>query len=142
MTDKLTPEQRSENMSRIRHRDMKPEMVVRRTVHSLGKRFRLHGAYGANRLPGKPDLVFAALRKVIFVHGCFWHQHNSNKCQIVRKPRSNNDYWDRKLDGNVQRDARHVNQLKASGWDVLTVWECEVTRPGRLVKRLRSFLRI
>ena len=122
---------RSENMRAIRGKDTKPELEVRRLVHGLGYRFRLHRA----DLPGKPDLVFSARRKVIFVHGCFWHSH---ACKSGLIPNSNRDFWLPKLRQNKARDARNIDALAQQGWKVLVIWECELkdTRPLRLtVKR-------
>lgn len=133
--DTISVERRSENMRRIKSADTTPEMIVRRLAHRLGYRFRLH----RRDLPGKPDMVFSGLRKVIFVHGCFWHQHSDSNCG-ARPPRSNNSYWEPKLARNVARDQRNVEELDALGWDVLTVWECE-TRMPNLADRLHLFLR-
>jgi DNA mismatch endonuclease (patch repair protein) len=123
-------------MSRIRHKGMKPELVVRRLVHSLGFRYRLHRA----DLPGKPDLVFGPAKKIIFVHGCFWHQHTSRQCPIVRKPKSNLNYWSLKLSRNVLRDKQQVLELRRNGWTVLIVWECEVKSGPRLTARIQKYL--
>ncbi|MFW8594730.1 very short patch repair endonuclease [Cribrihabitans neustonicus] len=133
MADKLTPERRSANMAQIRAKDTKPEMLVRRIVHGLGYRYRLH----RKDLPGKPDLVFGPRRKVIFVHGCFWHQHS---CRAGRIPASRRDYWEPKLQRNVERDATHLAALTGSGWQVLTVWECETKDLDALRSRLLEFL--
>lgn len=138
MTDKIPEERRSWNMSRIRSKGMKPEMIVRRLVHGMGYRYRLH----RNDLPGKPDLVFGPRRKAIFVHGCFWHQHSDPACKIARIPKSKLDYWTPKLSRNVERDWQHQAQMEDQGWRVLTVWECE-TKPKALDVlrvRLREFL--
>jgi DNA mismatch endonuclease (patch repair protein) len=135
--DKLTPERRSENMRRIKSKDMKPELAVRRLVHGLGFRYRLH----RKDLPGKPDLVFGPKRKVIFVHGCFWHGHELEGCLDARKPKSNTGYWNPKLARNKERDAERVTALEADGWKVLTVWECETKNEAAVKKRLRRFLR-
>lgn len=133
MADKLTPERRSANMARIRAKHTKPELLVRRMVHGFGCRYRLH----RKDLPGKPDLVFGPRRKVIFVHGCFWHLHS---CRDGRIPASRRDYWEPKLQGNVQRDAQHLAALQAAGWQVLTIWECETKDRSALENRLRAFL--
>jgi DNA mismatch endonuclease (patch repair protein) len=133
--DKITPARRSENMRQIRHKDMKPELAVRQLVHSMGYRYRLH----RKDLPGKPDLVFCPKKKIIFVHGCFWHAHEQQGCRDSRKPKSNMGYWSPKLQGNKERDARHVARLRDLGWDVLTIWECEVDEPS-LARRIRFFL--
>lgn len=135
MADKLSKAQRSANMRRIKSKGTSPEMRIRRLVHSLGFRYRLH----RKDLPGKPDLVFGPRRKVIFVHGCFWHQHT--ECIDGRKPKSNTGYWSGKLDRNVRRDAENQEKLKALGWDVLVIWECETSHSERLENRLPTFLR-
>jgi len=121
MPDKISKERRSENMRRIQSKDMKPEMVIRRLVHGMGYRYRLH----RTDLPGKPDLVFPSRKKVIFVHGCFWHQHGDPDCKIARRPKSNLDYWNPKLDRNVKRDTSNQAELQEMGWDHLIVWECQ-----------------
>jgi DNA mismatch endonuclease, patch repair protein len=117
--DRVTPQQRSENMRRIKSKGMEPELRVRRLVHGLGYRYRLHD----KNLPGKPDLVFRSRRKVILVHGCFWHQHSDPACKITRKPKSNLSYWGAKLSRNVARDLANLKSLSQLGWKVLTVWE-------------------
>jgi DNA mismatch endonuclease (patch repair protein) len=125
--DTLTKAERSSLMSRVRGKNTKPEMVVRRVVSALGYRYRLH----VRVLPGSPDLVFPSLRKVIFVHGCFWHQH---RCKMGnRVPKSRVRYWKAKLARNRQRDANQRRRLRRLGWHVMTIWECE-TRPARLDK--------
>ncbi|WP_264212990.1 very short patch repair endonuclease [Leisingera thetidis] len=134
MADTLTPERRSANMARIRAKDTKPEMLVRRLVHGLGYRYRLH----RKDLPGKPDLVFGPRRKVIFVHGCFWHQHS---CPAGRIPASRRSYWEPKLLRNKQRDAEQQAVLQAAGWQVLTIWECETKDRDALQNRLEAFLK-
>ncbi len=136
MADKISKERRSENMRRIRSKDMKPEMIVRKLVHGMGHRYRLH----RKDLPGKPDLVFGPKKKVIFVHGCFWHQHGDPKCKIVRKPKSNTGYWDAKLERNIQRDAENLHKLREMGWDTLTLWECDIKDPNRLKKKISAFI--
>lgn len=136
MSDIVSKEKRSENMRRIRSKGMKPEMIVRRLVHGMGYRYRLHDT----DLPGKPDLVFGPKQKVIFVHGCFWHQHDSSECPITRKPKSNQEYWIPKLQKNVARDQGCQKQLYGLGWDVMTVWECETKDFSRLRQRIKSFL--
>jgi DNA mismatch endonuclease (patch repair protein) len=132
--DTLTPERRSANMRAIKSKGMKPELVVRKLAHTLGYRYRLH----RKDLPGKPDLAFISKRKAIFVHGCFWHQHAD--CREGRPPRSNEKYWLPKLQRNVQRDADSVAQLEDSGWEVLTIWECETGNRELLGSRLITFL--
>lgn len=134
--DKLSPARRSWNMQRIRGKDTKPELTVRRTAHALGYRYRVHSA----KLPGKPDLVFASRRKVIFVHGCFWHQHTDLDCPIVRVPKSALQYWKPKLMRNAERDAEHLAKLETDGWKILVVWECQVKDEEKLKAELQSFL--
>ncbi|MYC65079.1 MAG: DNA mismatch endonuclease Vsr [Acidobacteriia bacterium] len=136
MTDTVTPKRRSEIMSNIRAKGMKPEMAVRRIAHAMGYRYRLH----RKDLPGKPDLVFPGRRKVIFVHGCFWHQHSDAACRIARRPKSNRDYWLPKLEGNVARDAKHQAELAELGWKVLVIWECDVVGGNGIADRVRDFL--
>ena len=136
MTDTVTPERRSQIMANIRSKGMKPELIVRRLTHSMGYRYRLH----RKDLPGKPDLVFPARRKAIFVHGCFWHQHTDPACKIARRPKSNLDYWLPKLQRNVERDAEHRDRLSALGWQVLVIWECEVKIAAGLPERIEEFL--
>ena len=134
--DRLTPERRSENMRRIKSKGMKPEMVVRKLVHRMGYRYRLHH----KGLPGKPDLVFAGRKRVIFVHGCFWHQHDDPECRDGRMPRSNAEYWKSKLERNLSRDNSAVDELRRSGWQVLVVWECETREVSLLEKRVYDFM--
>lgn len=135
MADKLTPEARSALMSRIRSKDTKPEMAVRRLLHGLGYRYVLHDA----RLPGKPDLVFPSRRKVVFVHGCFWHGHN---CRRGFRPANNAQFWAAKIDGNRARDRRHARAIRAQGWQMFIVWECAIRsqQMAALARRLVRFL--
>jgi DNA mismatch endonuclease (patch repair protein) len=124
----------TERMRRIHKTDTKPEMVVRRLVHAMGFRYRLH----AGGLPGKPDIVLPRHRKAIFVHGCFWHRHH---CSDGRKlPRSKPEYWGPKLERNQRRDATNIEQLRAMGWDVLVVWECETRQEQDVAHSLERFL--
>ena len=134
--DPLTVRERSERMSRIRSKDTKPEMRVRRIVHGLGYRYRLH----ASDLPGRPDLVFRPRRKVIFVHGCFWHRHEG--CSRNRIPQSpeRQEFWRDKLDGNVRRDRLNQAALREMGWAALVIWECETRDVDRLVEEVTAFL--
>ncbi|MCU1338039.1 MAG: XorII very short patch repair endonuclease [Bryobacterales bacterium] len=124
---------RSENMRRICSKGMLPELAVRSIVHQMGFRFRLH----RKDLPGKPDLVFVSRRKVIFVHGCFWHAHD---CRIAHTPKSNAAYWGPKLERNKARDVRNIEALGAAGWKPLVIWECEIRSGRTLQKRIRAFL--
>ncbi|UUR08283.1 very short patch repair endonuclease [Sphingomonas glaciei] len=135
MADKISKERRSANMSAIRSKHSKPEMQVRRLLHSLGYRFRLH----RKDLPGKPDIVLPGRQAVIEVRGCFWHVHPDPKCKDARPPASNKGYWSSKLGRNVQRDAANLAALEALGWRVLVLWECEVASPD-LAARLSHFL--
>ena len=138
MADKLTPEQRSWNMSRIRGKNTKPELLVRWLLHARGYRYRLHGRAGSIRLPGSPDLVVAGRRKVIFVNGCFWHFHD---CRVGQHaPKANADFWAAKRTRTRERDARQCRQLEDAGWEVLTVWECELREPSALEEQLVRFL--
>jgi len=132
--DPLDPAQRSARMALVRSKNTKPELVVRRLVHGLGYRYRLHG----HGLPGTPDLVFSGRSKVIFVHGCFWHRHA--RCGLARLPKSRGEFWLPKLDGNAKRDARALRALRRLGWGAMTIWECQLRDAPRLVNRIRRFL--
>ncbi len=121
-------------MAGIKGKNTKPEMVVRKLVHEIGFRFRLH----RKDLPGSPDLVFPRLRRVIFVHGCFWHRHPG--CKFAYTPKSNTKFWLDKLEGNTRRDAQALMALETLGWEVLIVWECEVSDRSALALKLNSFL--
>lgn len=123
--DVLTPEQRRHNMSRIRGKDTKPEMVLRRGLHAAGLRFRLH----AGKLPGRPDMVFPRYNAAVLVHGCFWHSHD---CPMCKLPATRPEFWKAKLEGNKARDLRNAAALRAEGWRLLTVWECSLRGPARL----------
>ncbi|TXC66171.1 DNA mismatch endonuclease Vsr [Piscinibacter aquaticus] len=128
MTDVLTAEQRQLNMSRIRGRDTRPEMLVRQGLHARGLRYRLHD----RKLPGRPDLVFPRHGAVLFVHGCFWHAHG---CALSKLPATRQDFWKQKLEGNAARDRRAIDALQAAGWRVLVIWECALRGPARLSGR-------
>lgn len=134
MTDKLNTERRSENMRRIRAKHTSPEMTVRRLVHGMGFRYRLH----VPTLPGKPDLVFARLRKIIEVRGCFWHQHKG--CVDSHIPKTNRSYWQPKLKRNRQRDRSNQTRLHKLGWTVLALWECELIDKKNLKQTIKRFL--
>lgn len=121
-------------MRAVKSRDTKPEMIVRRIVHAMGKRYRLH----RDDLPGKPDLTFPRLRKIIFVHGCFWHGHNCKRG--ARQPKTNVDYWHQKISRNRKRDVDHQKKLYEMGWNVLVIWECELKDTQRLAEIIKSFL--
>lgn len=132
--DTLDPGQRSTRMALVRGKDTKPELLVRRLVHGFGYRYRLHW----RDLPGTPDLVFPRRAKVIFVHGCFWHRHTG--CVLARLPKSWSQFWLPKLEGNAERDARNLHALRQLGWEVMTIWECQLRNTVRLASRIRRFL--
>lgn len=133
--DVLTPEQRSRNMRAIKSCNTAPELIVRRVLHSMGFRYRLH----RRDLPGKPDLVLPRHRVVIFVHGCFWHRHQCKNGRVI--PASRTDFWTNKFARNVERDRKVIKTLRQSGWRVLIVWECQTKDLKRLRERLRKFLK-
>jgi DNA mismatch endonuclease (patch repair protein) len=134
LVDYLTPEARSAMMSRIRGKDTGPELTVRRIVHALGYRYRLH----CRDLPGTPDLVLRRLRKVIFVHGCFWHRHAN--CPYAYTPKSRQSFWRRKFRLNKQRDLMQLRKLTQEGWAVLVIWECQLASPTSATRRISTFL--
>ena len=134
MPDVFSRRKRSEVMRAVRGQDTKPEMVVRRLVHGLGFRYRLHD----RNLPGHPDLVFPFRGKIIFVHGCFWHRHRCEAGQSM--PASRVDYWRAKFERNRSRDVKVRRQLVRSGWRVLVIWECQTRNLDRLRKRVKTFL--
>lgn len=132
MVDTLSPEKRSWNMSRVRNKDTKPELLVRSILHRNGFRFRLH----KNGLPGKPDIVLARYKTVIFVHGCFWHRHKG--CPDATTPKTRTAFWVNKFKENTERDKRTGEALRDLGWNVIIVWECEILRPENLLERLKT----
>ena len=134
MTDTLTKTERSRRMSLVRGKDTQPEIRVRAALHRLGYRFRLH----ARSLPGTPDVVFASRKKVIFVHGCFWHRHS--RCKLARLPKSRLAFWKDKLEGNRLRDEKNQRRLNRLGWRYLVVWECQLINSQRVVDRITKFL--
>jgi DNA mismatch endonuclease (patch repair protein) len=134
MSDVLTPQQRSRNMAAIKGKNTKPELIVRRLAHRLGYRFRLH----RRDLPGSPDLVFPRLRKVIFVHGCYWHMHNCRWGRV--SPKTNTTFWQTKRVGNVARDRRNLSAVRYEGWNVLVLWECQTRDPRPLEAKIATFL--
>jgi DNA mismatch endonuclease, patch repair protein len=136
--DTLSPEERSARMGLVKSRNTKPEMRVRRLTHAMGYRYRLHGG----GLPGKPDLVFAGRKKVIFVHGCFWHRHPSPECKLARLPKSRLDFWIPKLEKNRERDVANQKTLRDMGWDVLTLWECELRSDALIAQTVKHFLEL
>jgi DNA mismatch endonuclease (patch repair protein) len=128
MADFVTPEKRSDIMRGVKQSSTEPELLVRRALHAKGFRFRLH----RKDLPGKPDIVLPRYKKAIMVHGCFWHQHKG--CKDGRVPTSNTAYWGPKLERNVERDAEKAAALRALGWRVVVIWECEARTPARLAR--------
>jgi DNA mismatch endonuclease (patch repair protein) len=121
-------------MAAVHSKNTKPELAVRKIVHSLGYRYRLH----VQTLPGKPDLVFPARRKILFVHGCYWHRHRG--CRYATSPKTNVRFWQDKFSANIQRDRRNVGALKKLGWAVMTIWQCQLKNPGKLGGRIDEFL--
>lgn len=134
--DTLTPRQRSECMRSVRSANTSPELIVRRLVHSMAFRYSLHSA----SLPGKPDIVLNSRRKIIFVHGCFWHKHRCRRGSRV--PITNRSYWEEKRDGNARRDRAQIAALRKDGWQVMVAWECWTRQPSRLRAKLESFLAV
>ncbi len=120
MVDIISKEKRSWNMSRIKGKDTKPEMVVRSLLHKMGYRFRLH----RKDLPGCPDIVFPKYKSVLFIHGCYWHRHKG--CKYAYDPKSRIDFWEKKFQGNVERDRKQQRELKKLGWKVIVIWECQI----------------
>jgi DNA mismatch endonuclease, patch repair protein len=133
MVDNRTAESRSALMAGVRQKNTSPEMIVRRLLHRMGYRFRLH----RKDLPGRPDVVLPRLKKVIFVHGCFWHQHDCKKASL---PKSNVEFWTEKLGKNVQRDQRTNEHLELLGWTTLTIWECETKHIDNITSKIIAFL--
>lgn len=134
MADTFTPEKRSACMRAIKSKDTKPERLVRSMIHALGYRFRLH----RDDLPGTPDIVLPRLRKIVLVHGCFWHAHQN--CKVAHIPKSNSNYWPSKLQCTVRRDARNQRRLRQLGWSVMVLWECSLKDVDRVSARLARFL--
>jgi DNA mismatch endonuclease (patch repair protein) len=123
-------------MSRVKAKDTKPEMTVRKLVHSLGYRYRLH----RRDIPGNPDMVFPSRKKVLFIHGCFWHRHGDSKCSLARLPKSRLDFWLPKLERNAERDGQNLEMLSQAGWDSLVVWECELRDIDAVKRKVMGFL--
>jgi DNA mismatch endonuclease (patch repair protein) len=134
MTDRFDRAKRSEIMSHIKGKDTRPERSVRSLLHRMGYRFRLH----VGALPGKPDVVLPRHKKVIFVHGCFWHGHTN--CKRAARPQSNTGFWNRKIESNIARDRRNRKALWLNGWDVLVVWQCQTKDLASLKERLAEFM--
>ena len=135
VADSLTPERRSWNMSRIRGRDTKPEVLVRSTLHRMGFRFTVNGPLNC-KLPGRPDIVLPKHSAVVFVHGCFWHRHA--RCKYAYTPKTRVSFWEEKFFGNVERDRKNGRALARLGWKVVTVWECELAKSSTFERRLAS----
>jgi DNA mismatch endonuclease (patch repair protein) len=133
-TDVFPTKKRSQIMSRIRGYDTKPELTVRSIVHRMGFRFRSHG----EDLPGNPDIVLPKHKKVIFIHGCFWHGHKG--CKRSKRPSTNVSFWQDKLDKNIERDKRQQRELRKLGWKYLIIWQCEINRPNLLRNNIKRFL--
>jgi DNA mismatch endonuclease (patch repair protein) len=136
MVDTMDAQSRSRRMARVKDRDTKPELIVRRCLHRLGYRFRLH----RRDLPGTPDIVLPRYRAAILVHGCFWHRHPDPACKLARMPKSRLDFWGPKLEANRVRDERQLVELESRGWHVLTLWECELRKLDGLAERFQAFL--
>lgn len=134
--DTIDKRRRSENMRRIRSKNTKPELILRKQIYSLGYRgYRIN----RNNLPGKPDITFTLRRKIIFMHGCFWHRHNC--IDGVHEPKTNKHYWNTKLRNNVLRDKRNLQTLRKMHWKVLIVWECQLDNKAKLSRILQEFLK-
>lgn len=133
--DSLTPEKRSWNMSRIKNRDTKPELLVRSLLHRKGYRFRLH----RKDLPGKPDIILPRFKTVIFVHGCFWHRHEG--CRYAYSPKSRIDFWQKKFSRNVTRDQEVHEALLNLGWKVYVIWECETKKMEMLERKIEQIFK-
>jgi DNA mismatch endonuclease, patch repair protein len=134
MTDIVSCSKRKEMMSSVKQRHTKPEIAVRKLLHRNGFRFRLHN----KKLPGTPDIVLPKYKTVIFVHGCFWHQHEN--CRKARRPTSNVEFWNEKLDKNIERDNRKESELIKAGWKVLTIWDCEIKDEKRIIEKIKKLI--
>ena len=132
--DTLTVTERSKRMARVKGKDTTPEMRVRRLVHGMGYRYRLH----RSDLPGTPDLVFPSRRKVIFIHGCFWHRHPN--CRLARLPKSKREFWESKLEQNRKRDLLNQDKIHQMGWYFLITWECMLDDMNKVDIKIREFL--
>jgi DNA mismatch endonuclease (patch repair protein) len=134
VADVFSKSERSRIMANVHSKNTSPELIVRSMLHRLGYRFRLT----SNKLLGKPDIVLSRFHKLIFVHGCFWHQHKS--CKASERPTSNSEYWNNKLGRNILRDKKNIAYLRKSGWDVLIIWECQVRNKTSLINKLEKFM--
>ncbi|MFA5252690.1 MAG: DNA mismatch endonuclease Vsr [Phycisphaerae bacterium] len=135
MVDVLTKKQRSFNMSQIRSKNTSPEIIVRSLVHRMGYRYALH----RSDLPGHPDIVLVRHKKIVFVHGCFWHMHHCRYGKV--KPATHKKFWQDKRQGNVERDKRNLKKLRSAGWKVLVIWECQIKKPEKLINKISTFLK-
>lgn len=136
--DTLSASQRSACMARVKSKNTRPELLVRRHIHKLGLRYRLH----VSDLPGKPDMVFRKHKKIIFIHGCFWHRHLDKNCKLSRLPKSRVDFWTGKLEGNQKRDSANIQELRSLGWDVLVIWECELSKSGNFNNTITNYFNL
>lgn len=134
MADHLTPEKRSWNMAQIKGKDTKPEVLVRSMLHRAGYRFRKN----VKSLPGKPDIVLPKYRTVIFVHGCFWHRHKG--CKYATTPGTNVEFWQKKFERNISNDQKHARELRRLGWNIITVWDCQLKKPERVLHKMERAL--
>ncbi len=134
MTDIISKEKRSWNMSRIKNKDTKPEMIVRSMLHRMGYRFRLH----RKDLPGIPDIILPKYKTAILVHGCYWHRHKG--CKYAYNPKSRADFWQKKFKDNILRDKKNQKYLEKAGWKVFIIWECETSDPEILMSKIQTFL--
>jgi DNA mismatch endonuclease, patch repair protein len=137
MTDNVSAPERSARMARVKSKNTKPEMKVRKLLHSMGYRYRIHRA----DLPGTPDIVFPKKKVAIFVHGCFWHRHDDPNCKLARLPKSREGFWTSKLEGNRERDLLNLQRLHSLDWTTLTVWECELNDMETVSRRLEEVLK-
>ena len=135
MVDRISEERRSWNMSRVAGKDTRPELHVRRLLHTMGYRYRLH----RKDLPGRPDIVLPKYHAIIFVHGCFWHRHSS--CKFAYTPKSRIGFWKKKFEANVNRDKRNQKALSDMNWNILVIWECEIDDSTKLIQRINKFLK-
>lgn len=135
MADKFSPEKRSRIMASVKWRNTSPEQLVRKSLRRLQCRFRGNDA----AIPGKPDIVLVGQRKLIFVHGCFWHGHRG--CSRASRPQTNKEFWRKKIEGNIKRDARLLRELRKIGWRVLIIWQCQIKKTKRIDERLSRFIR-
>ncbi|MBN2285805.1 MAG: DNA mismatch endonuclease Vsr [Tissierellales bacterium] len=133
--DRISKKHRSWNMSRIRSKNTKPEIIVRSILHRNGYRFRLH----KKDLPGKPDIVLPKFNTVVFVHGCFWHRHEN--CSDATTPKTSTDFWQKKFEDNVKRDKRNIKALQEAGWKVIIIWECEIGNPTNVLQKIEECIK-